>query len=119
MTKLRSLGLLSVAVACLAAPATLHASGSYCACMPKPPVTNAAGPVDKDRFDLGQKVFNGKIAPTQSDAALQRSRLEALQTQLPARVAKKKKLTNLAGKLTHEQLQALEYFIGRRYPQSK
>jgi hypothetical protein len=42
-----------------------------------------------------------------------------LQAQLPARVAKKKDLPGLAGRLTDDQLAALEYFVGRRYPQAK
>jgi len=94
------------------------ASGSYCACMPKPPPAKAAK-VDRDKFDLGQKVFNGKTAPSSGDASAQRTRLAALQTQLPEKVAKKKDLTALAGKLTDSQLDSLEYYIKERYPASK
>jgi len=106
-----------VAAGCLGAPLAASASGSYCACMPKPPAK--AGKVDRDKFDLGQKVFNGKTAPATGDASAQRTRLAALQTQLPEKVAKKKDLTALAGKLTDSQLDALEYYVKERYPASK
>lgn len=107
-----------VATGCLMAPLAASASGSYCACMPKPPPAKAAK-VDRDKFDLGQKVYNGKTAPASGDASAQRTRLAALQTQLPEKVAKKKDLTALAGKLTDSQLDALEYYIKGRYPASK
>ena len=104
----------------LAAPLTSFASGTYCTCMPKPPPKGSkAVRVDRDKYDLGQKVFNGKAPAVQGDAAVQRTRLEALQRQLPEKTAAKKDLTTLAGKLSHEQLEALEYFVQQRYPASK
>ncbi|MGH8245265.1 MAG: hypothetical protein ACREUU_02405 [Gammaproteobacteria bacterium] len=115
---IRHLACFLVAAACLAAPLAASASGSYCSCMPKPPPVKAAK-VDRDKFDLGQKVFNGKTAPATGDASAQRTRLAALQTQLPEKVAKKKDLTALAGKLTDSQLDALEYFVKERYPAAK
>jgi hypothetical protein len=103
--------------ACLGAPLSADASGSYCTCLPKPPAKlGSAAKVDRDKFDLGQKVFNGKTAPVQAEAVPQRTRLQALQADLPEKVAAKKDLTALAGKLTDQQLEALEYFIKQRYP---
>jgi hypothetical protein len=116
MNSIKKFGALLVLSAGLAAPAQLQASGSYCACLPKPPAKTAGAQVDRDKYDLGQKVFNGKTAPVQGDSATQRSQLESLQAQLPAKVAKKKNLPSLAGKLSPEQLDALEYYLENRYP---
>ena len=115
MKNLRKKLSLLVLFTALSAPLSLLASGSYCACLPKPPTKAQAGKVDRDKFDLGQKVFNQKAAPGQGDAAAQRSRLQAVQSQLPAKVAKKKDLTALAGKLSEQQLEALEYYVLQRY----
>ena len=117
-TPIRRLVCLLVAAGCLAAPLAASASGSYCNCMPKPPPAKAAK-VDRDKFDLGQKVFNWKTAPATGDANAQRTRLAVLQTQLPEKVARKKDLSSLAGKLTDSQLEALEYYVKERYPASK
>lgn len=108
--------------ALLSMPAGLLASGSYCVCLPKPPPKSAAATkADRDKYDLGQKVYNGKTAPAPAtaDAAAQRTRLQALQTSLPEKVGKKKDLTALAGKLTAEQLDALDYYVTQRYPKAK
>jgi hypothetical protein len=109
--------LVIIAGTCLAGPLSAEASGSYCTCLPKPPARlGSAAKMDRDKFDLGQKVFNGKTAPVQAEAAPQRTRLQALQADLPEKVAAKKDVTALAGKLTDQQLEALEYFIKQRYP---
>ena len=119
MKNLRNqLGLLG-AIAMLCSPLSLFASGSYCACLPKPPPKAQAEKVDRDKYDLGQKVFNERTAPVPGDAAAQRSRLQAIQAQLPAKVAKKKDLTALAGKLSEQQLEALEYYVSQRYGKTK
>ena len=115
---IRHLACVLLVAGCLAAPLAASASGSYCACMPKPPPAKAAK-VDRDKFDLGQMVFNGKTAPATGDARAQRTRLASLQTQLPEKVAKKKDLTALAGKLSDSQIEALEYYVKERYPASK
>lgn len=114
----RSAGSLIAAALVFTVPLSALASGSYCTCLPKPPQGKAAK-VDRDKFDLGQKVFNGKTTPATGDASAQRTRLTALQAQLPEKLAKKKDLTTLAGKLTGEQLDALEVFVKERYPASK
>ncbi len=98
-----------------AAPPNAQASGAYCVCLPKPPVHENAT-VDRDKFDLGQKVFNGRTAPASGDAAVQTERLDTLQDQLPENITKKRDLRKLAGKLTPAQLDALEYYVHHRYP---
>ena len=119
MKNLRYQLVLLAMVAALGSPLSLFASGSYCACMPKPPLRVKSAQVDRDRYDLGQKVYNEKAAPGQGDAAAQRTRLQALQSQLPASVAKTKDLTAMAGKLSEQQLSALEYYVQQRYPKTK
>jgi|SRR4030095_1418941 hypothetical protein len=119
MKNLRQPLILLALVAMLGSPLSLLASGTYCACMPKPPLRVKGAQVDRDRYDLGQKVYNEKTAPGQGDAASQRTRLQALQAQLPESIAKKKNLTSMAGKLTEQQLSALEYYVQQRYPKSK
>jgi hypothetical protein len=105
---------LLIALAAVALPLSTFASGSYCACLPKPPVKQAK--VDRDKYDLGQKVFNGKAAPSHGDPATQRPKLEALQTQLPEKVRAKHDLPAKAGALSEQQLDALDYFVKQRYP---
>ena len=92
------------------------ASGSYRVTMPKPK-TETKATVDRDKYALGQQVFNGKAKMTaQADMAAQKPRLEKCQACLPASTAKSKSLTELAGKLSDEQLAALEYYLSQRYP---
>ena len=119
MKNLRQPLILLALAAALGSPLSSFASGTYCACMPKPPLKVKGTSVDRDRYDLGQKVYNGKAAPGQGDAAAQRTRLQALQTQLPENVAKKKDLTAMAGKLSEQQLSALEYYVQQRYPKAR
>lgn len=93
------------------------ASGSYTARPPTP--KQGAANVDRAKYDLGQKVFNGKTAPVAGNAAAQAPRLNALQSWLPASVAHRKNLPALAGQLSDEQLNALEYYVNQRYASSK
>jgi hypothetical protein len=112
--------ILSLVAAAALTPPGAFASGSYCACLPKPPPKGTTtAKVDREKYALGQKTFNGKSAPVQGNVAAQTPRLQALQKQLPAKVAEKKDLTLLAGKISDEQLAALEYFVTERYPASK
>lgn len=101
----------------LGVAANAPASGSYRIAIPKPnPKTSAKSSVDRDKYALGQQVFNGKLKFTaQADMAAQKKRLERCQARLPASVAKSKNLPALAGQLTDEQLAALEYYLGQRY----
>jgi hypothetical protein len=49
-------------------------------------------------------------------AAVQRARLESLQAGLPEKVRAKKDLPSMAGKISNEQLDALDYYLRQRYP---
>jgi len=96
--------------------ANATASGSYRLTIAKPK-TETRSAMDRDKYSLGQQVFNGKAKLTaQSDLEVQKPRLEKCQAGLPKGVAKSKSLPALAGKLSEEQLAALEYFLGERYP---
>jgi hypothetical protein len=109
--QLLTLGLLAV---CLAIPATADASGSYTARPPQPGVSKKG--LDRAKYSLGQKLFNGKVAPSgQGDATAQNERLKRLQGMLPEKTAAKKNLTTMAGKLSAEQLDALDYYVSNRY----
>jgi hypothetical protein len=89
-------------------------SGSYTSRPPQPRVGQTS--IDRARYSLGQRLFDGKVKlDAQADAAAQDPRLKALQARLPARVGKKKDLPALAGKLSSEQLDALEYYVNQRY----
>lgn len=73
--------------------------------------------IDSAKYDLGKRIFTGKAklgsATTPGDSA----RLAALQSRLPAKEQKKANLTALAGKLTAQELDALEYYVAQRFPQ--
>ena len=93
-------------------------SGSYASRLPKPPASTDDGmKLDPKIYGLGQKLYDGKIKPAaEGDPQVQLDRLKALQNQLPKSAAKKKDLVAFAGKLSAEQLQALEYFVQHRFP---
>ena len=84
-----------------------------------PHSANERGQPDREKFNLGQRVFAGKFAPGQGDASSQKTHLKVLQSLLPARVAKDKDLSALAGKLSSAQLDALDYFLNERYAKSR
>ncbi len=113
--------LLVLAGALLAPMPICLASGSYSQRPPRVPAGSAkAADPAREKFALGQRVFNGKEALTAtSDMAAQKPRLQALQDRLPAAVAAKKNLPALAGKLTDTQLDALEHFVGERHATKK
>lgn len=110
----RALLILGMATACLTVPVRVDASGSYTARPPQPGASSRL--MDRAKYSLGQRLFDGKIKPDASaDATAQTERLKRLQAALPKRVAAKKDLPAMAGKLTAEQLEAIEYFVNRRY----
>jgi hypothetical protein len=117
MKQLRQLLTLGLMAACLALPVTAGASGSYTARPPQPGVAGKS--LDRAKYSLGQKLFTGKVQPSgqagQADAATQNERLKRLQGLLPEKTAAKKDLPALAGKLTGEQLDALDYYVTKRY----
>jgi hypothetical protein len=93
-------------------PTLLEASGSY----PGPGIRPSSR-INAVKYELGKAVFNGKATLTAGagDAAEQGGKLTAWQKLLPVAAAKTVDLPALAGKLTTEQLDALQYFIEIRY----
>jgi hypothetical protein len=108
-----------VLIAMAAQPTKLLGSGSYCLRPPRPP----AGAVeDSQKYECGKAIFAGKVALSEqtkeqprAQVQMQYIRLRQLQEKLPARVKKTVDLPNLAGRLSSEQLAALEYFLKVRY----
>ena len=121
MPRIPSLVLLVLTGALLAPMPRGLASGSYSARPPRVPAGSAkAADPAREKFALGQRLFNGKGGLTATaDLAAQKPRLQTLQDTLPAAVAKKKNLPAMAGKLTDDQLAALEHFVGERYGMKK
>lgn len=102
----------------LALPVALCASGTYTARPPRPAAPGQAQKMDSAKYDLGKRIYNGKATLTAAPApAGAEARLAALQARLPAGEQKKTNLPALGGKLTAEQLDALEYYVGQRFPQ--
>jgi hypothetical protein len=102
-------------VVMLALASSALASGSAPTRPPRPPRNDApAETMDNSRYALGKSVFTGK-APLHSNPAARQQR--ARLTQLAARSgAGGASLPKLAGKLSSEQLDALEYYVSRRFP---
>lgn len=111
---MKSINLIILAAVAIS-PGTLRGSGSYVFQPPHPP----AGIVeDSLKYELGKAIFAGKSGLKQQPAAQERAqfiRLAQLQEMLPARVKKTVALTDLAGKLSSEQMSALEYFLKVRH----
>ena len=108
--------------ACVAVfTSTAHASGSYSARPPRVPEKTEAGAVsEKAKMGLGLRVFDERAKlVTDGDMADQKPRLARLQAMLPADVAAKKDLTKFAGKLTADQVAALEHYVMTRFGQKK
>lgn len=93
-------------------PEAVWASGSYTARIPKPPEH-----VDGAKYELGKNLVLGKAAPSgaAANAAVQRTRLQTLQSKLPKKVQAGTDLTALAGKLSTKEEDALQYYIQVRY----
>ncbi|TGM32278.1 hypothetical protein [Leptospira biflexa] len=73
---------------------------------------------DREKYHLGKAIFNQEIVlEKQSNTNIndQDERLEYLQGSLPNTEKRRVNLPDLSGKLTEEQLQALEYFIQVRF----
>ena len=73
--------------------------------------------MDDAKYAEGKAVFTGKAPLARNTAATrpQRARLEAL-ARRSGEVGRN--LPSLAGKLTADQLDALEYYVAYRYPAS-
>ena len=107
-------------VALLATPAALKASGSYSSRPPRPPALVAV-PKDahRERYELGKKIYSGKARISAEPKAdlkpAQQARLKTLQSRLPASAQKNTDLTALAGRLTPAEMDALEYYVNKRF----
>ncbi len=73
---------------------------------------------DREKFHLGKAVYNQEIellAIDKGKEATQSERLDYLQGSLPNTEKKRVNLPDLAGKITDDQLDALEYFVSVRF----
>ena len=103
--------LLALSLALIAAPMAVRASGTY-----RGAPVQGAGALDTQKYEVGKRLFAGEVAGTAPNAdARQLERLQQLQGRLPLAVRKRADLGALAGRLTAEQLVALEYFLKVRY----
>ena len=108
--------ILMIPVLALALTGSGLASGSSAARPPRPPqdLTAASSEVDEARYALGQSVFTGK-AHTIANASAAKQQHARL-THLAAATGKEgASLPKLAGKLSGEQLDALDYYVSRRF----
>ena len=108
-------------VALLIAPIALEASGSYSARPPRPPtLIEMTKDADKEKYELGKKIYSGKARlsaqPTAEAAKTQEARLRALQARLPEPAQRKTDLRALSGRLTSAEMDALEYYVNKRFP---
>jgi hypothetical protein len=93
--------------------AAAQASGTYIPSTGRIPGKRAGG-TDTALYALGQKTFEGKMMSAGAgNAASQKSKLMALQSKVPADSGTD--LAKLAGKITDEQVKALEYFVTKRF----
>lgn len=77
------------------------ASGSYSGRPPKPPAVGGEMKMDRAKYGLGQKIYEGRATLTGGGSAeAQRERLKMAQAKLPADAMKIKDLPALAGKLS-------------------
>jgi hypothetical protein len=117
--KTRLLTLALVAATLSAAAPQAEASGAYRA---RPPQPRLEDDVNRALYGLGQQVYDGKSKPAAEveGAAVdsQAQRLGALQQMVRARAARAKVLPKLAGRLSAQQLDALEYYVKRRFGKS-
>ncbi|EOQ87357.1 hypothetical protein LEP1GSC202_3595 [Leptospira yanagawae serovar Saopaulo str. Sao Paulo = ATCC 700523] len=75
---------------------------------------------DREKYHLGKAIYNQEVSlekPTNTNINTtdQEERLEYLQGSLPNTEKRRVNLPDFSGKLTEEQLQALEYFIQVRF----
>ena len=115
--KTKTLILLTLAIA----PSLLLASGSYSSRPPRPPtVVERTKDADKEKYELGKHIYSGKARlsgqPGADAAKAQEARLQTLQARLPESAQKKTNLPALAGRLTAAEMEALEYYVNKRFP---
>jgi hypothetical protein len=95
------------------------ASGSYNARPPRVPAGDTPKGADSQKYALGKKIYTGKakLTPqTSVDRAAQERRLQELQARLPEKVRVEVNLPQYSGRLSATELEALDYYVARRYP---
>ena len=106
-----------IPVLALALTGSALASGSAPMRPPRPPKNFApAGnnEVDDSRYALGKAVFAGKSAPVANPSAAKKQK--ARLSQLASAIGKDgASLPALAGKLSDEQMDALDYYAAKRF----
>ncbi|MFB5652666.1 hypothetical protein ACE5IS_18640 [Leptospira wolffii] len=73
---------------------------------------------EREKFNLGKAIYNGEVAldaKKEELAKTQKNRLEYLQGSLPNSEKGRVNLEDLAGKLSEEQISALEFFVSVRF----
>ncbi|EPG64533.1 hypothetical protein [Leptospira wolffii] len=73
---------------------------------------------EREKFNLGKAIYNGEVALDAKKEDLvkaQKNRLEYLQGSLPNSEKGRVNLEDLAGKLSEEQISALEFFVSIRF----
>jgi len=73
--------------------------------------------MDRASYELGKSVFTGNYAPSANggDKATQVEELTSLQARLPRSVRDRANLAGYAGELSDEQMEALRYYLKKRY----
>ena len=113
--------LLRISILVFVFTATALSSGSSPMGPPRPGSgrqTEQRDTIDNSKYALGKSIFTGKARLTSNPRAakLQRLRLEVLNGRVALhRGTRAIDLKNLAGRLTEAQLDALEYYVSRRY----
>jgi hypothetical protein len=119
MKKLQYHAFALAVAALLVGSGAAQASGSYNARPPRVPQPEGRDRVDQEKYALGKQVYNHKAKLTvdaSADRATQERRLRDLEMRLPERARRDANLTSMAGKLSAQQLDALDYYISKRYP---
>lgn len=103
------------------APSLLKGSGSYSSRPPRPPALIEIGKdADKERYELGKKIYSGKARlsgkPSLENMTTQEATLKRLQARLAESAQQKTNLLPLAGRLSPAELDALEYYVNKRFP---
>ncbi len=73
---------------------------------------------DREKFHLGKAIYNQEVEPGTLDKSKeveQSERLDYLQGAIPNSEKKRVNLPDLAGKLSKDQLEALEYYVSIRF----
>ena len=107
---------LIIPVLALALTGTALASGSSPSRPPRPPrdFAPAASEMDSARYSLGKSVFSGKAKHVSNPSAAKKQKAQL--SQLAAASGKDgASLPALAGQLSNEQMDALDYYVSKRF----